>query len=152
MPPLTRTSISVFRNTTSSIIFRHHRVHVQHFGGMANLTTSSKQTSATDNLVVAGNVIQPPRFASGSTNEVQLMAETNSLVVEHGWKLDEEQRGVEKTFYFNTYTKALVCMNNSLSLSSFFLSFLFSPSTYIHSFKSEFPPSHQSSYRTFFKL
>lgn len=46
-----------------------------------------------------------PRFASG-TNETQLMAEAKTLL-EGGWKLDEEQRGVEKTFYFNTYTKAL---------------------------------------------
>lgn len=66
---------------------------------MANLTPS-KQTSAS---VVAD--IQP-RFASGS-NEAQLIAEAKSLV-ERGWKLDEEQEGVEKTFYFNTYTKALV--------------------------------------------
>lgn len=94
---------------------------------MANLTISSKQTSATDNLVVAGNVIQPPRFASGSTNEVELMAETNSLVVEHGWKLDEEQRGVEKTFYFNTYTKALVCMHKSPTLPGVFFFFSFLP-------------------------
>lgn len=89
---MTRTSISFFRNTP---IFRHR---VQYFG-MANLIPS-KQTSAS---VVAD--IQP-RLASGS-NEAQLIAEAKSLV-EHGWKLDEEQRGVEKTFYFNTYTKALV--------------------------------------------
>lgn len=61
---------------------------------MANLTST--------------NVVpdKQPRFASG-TNEVQLMAEVKTLL-EGGWKLDEEQRGVEKTFHFNTYTKALV--------------------------------------------
>lgn len=66
---------------------------------MANLTPS-KQSST--------NVVQDiqPLFSSG-TNEAQLMEEAKTLV-EGGWKLDEEQRGVEKTFYFNTYTKALV--------------------------------------------
>ncbi|MCJ1344649.1 hypothetical protein MMC31_002852 [Peltigera leucophlebia] len=65
---------------------------------MANLTPS-KQTST---RVVPE--IQP-RFAPGST-EAQLMAEAKALV-EGGWKLDDEQRGLEKTFHFNTYTKAL---------------------------------------------
>lgn len=88
---MTRASIYFFRKT---LIFRHR---VQSFG-MANLTPS-KQTSAS----VAD--IQP-RFASGS-NEAQLIAEAK-ILVERGWKLDEEQRGVEKTYYFNTYTKALV--------------------------------------------
>ena len=30
------------------------------------------------------------------------------MLTETGWKLDEEQIGVRKTYYFKTYTKVLV--------------------------------------------
>lgn len=86
-----RASIPFFRNTS---VFRY-RVH---YFGMANLTPSKQTSSNVPDI--------QPRFASG-TDEAQLMAEAKALL-EGGWKLDEEQRGVEKTFYFNTYTKALV--------------------------------------------
>jgi len=47
-----------------------------------------------------------PKFSEGA-DESQLMTETETLL-EGEWKLDEEQMGVEKTYYFKTYTKALV--------------------------------------------
>lgn len=64
---------------------------------MANATLS-KETS--------GNPAMQPKFSAGA-DESQLSAETKSLL-EDEWALDEEKMGVKKTYYFKTYTKALV--------------------------------------------
>lgn len=47
-----------------------------------------------------------PRFSEGE-DEGRLMAETAALI-ESKWALDETQEGLEKTFNFPTYAKALV--------------------------------------------
>ena len=47
-----------------------------------------------------------PKF-SESEGEDRLMAETTALL-ENKWALDETQQGLEKTFNFSTYAKALV--------------------------------------------
>lgn len=56
-----------------------------------------------------------PKFSEGA-DEAQLKAETAALL-ENEWTLDGDQMGLEKTFYFPNFTKALVCF--------FFLLFLF---------------------------
>lgn len=48
-----------------------------------------------------------PRFSPGA-DEVQLANEATALL-QCQWTLDEEQMGVQKTFVFPTYAKALVC-------------------------------------------
>lgn len=48
----------------------------------------------------------PPNISEGQ-DEGKVVAEADALLV-HGWKLDEEQIGLIKTYYFKTYTKALV--------------------------------------------
>ncbi|KAG5298481.1 pterin-4-alpha-carbinolamine dehydratase [Histoplasma ohiense] len=46
-----------------------------------------------------------PKYASTLPDETkQLAAETNSLL-DSNWSLDEEQMGLQKTYYFKTYTK-----------------------------------------------
>jgi hypothetical protein len=47
------------------------------------------------------------KFSEGSDGS-KFLEETNTLL-ETGWRLDEDQMGVQKTYYFKTYTKALVC-------------------------------------------
>jgi 4a-hydroxytetrahydrobiopterin dehydratase len=47
-----------------------------------------------------------PKF-SPRADERKLMGETKALI-EAKWTLDKEQMGIEKTYYFKTYTKALV--------------------------------------------
>ena len=47
-----------------------------------------------------------PKFSEGE-NGGRMMAETASLL-ESKWALDETQQGLEKTFNFPTYAKALV--------------------------------------------
>lgn len=47
-----------------------------------------------------------PKFSEGQ-DESKVMAELEALV-ESGWKLDEEQIGVQRTYHFKTYTKVLV--------------------------------------------
>lgn len=51
-----------------------------------------------------------PRFSSGA-DENQLLTETVSLL-ECKWMLDAENMGVEKTFNFPTYAKALVIQSS----------------------------------------
>ena len=48
----------------------------------------------------------PTRFSSGA-DENQLTTETNALL-ERRWTLDEDKMGVQKTFNFPTFAKALV--------------------------------------------
>ena len=47
-----------------------------------------------------------PKFSPGA-DQSQLMAETTALL-ESKWTLDETAQGLEKTFNFPTYAKALV--------------------------------------------
>lgn len=47
-----------------------------------------------------------PRFSSGA-DENQLMTETKALL-ERKWTLDKDNTGVQKTFNFPTFAKALV--------------------------------------------
>ena len=49
---------------------------------------------------------EQPRFSEGE-NGGRMMAETAALL-ESKWALDETQQGLEKTFNFPTYAKALV--------------------------------------------
>lgn len=51
------------------------------------------------------NSIMQPKLSKQDESEVT--PELNSLI-ESGWKLDEEQIGVQKTYHFKTYTKVLV--------------------------------------------
>ena len=44
---------------------------------------------------------------SKGQDESKVIAEAKTLF-ESGWNLDEEEMGVKKTYYFKTYTKALV--------------------------------------------
>lgn len=48
----------------------------------------------------------PPRFSEGQ-NEQELTVALNTLI-ENGWKLDDEQSGVRKTYHLKTYTKVIV--------------------------------------------
>lgn len=49
-----------------------------------------------------------PKYASTLPDETkQLAAETNSLL-DSNWSLDEELMGLQKTYYFKTYTKCQV--------------------------------------------
>lgn len=50
--------------------------------------------------------IKQPKFSEGE-DEGQMMAETAALL-ESKWTLDETRQGLEKTFNFPTYAKALV--------------------------------------------
>ena len=47
-----------------------------------------------------------PKFSPG-VDEKRLSGEVDALLKD-GWTLDEEQIGLEKTFYFKTYTKCMV--------------------------------------------
>ncbi|KAH8587629.1 hypothetical protein B0O99DRAFT_393718 [Bisporella sp. PMI_857] len=47
-----------------------------------------------------------PKFSTGKDGS-KLMAETKTLLRD-GWALDEKQIGVEKKYYFKTYTKCVV--------------------------------------------
>ena len=47
-----------------------------------------------------------PKVSEGQ-DKSNVIAETNALL-ENGWRLDNEEMGVNRTFYFKTYTKALV--------------------------------------------
>lgn len=64
-----------------------------------------------------------PIFSEGA-NEELLMAEMQALS-NSDWILDEEQMGITKTYYFKTYTKALV----SLYIYTYTLTTLFFLST-----------------------
>ena len=57
-----------------------------------------------------------PKFSEGE-GEGRLMAETAALL-ESKWALDETQQGLEKTFNFPTYAKALVSHSKSPHISS----------------------------------
>jgi hypothetical protein len=50
--------------------------------------------------------IMDPKISEGE-NEAQVKADLKALL-ENGWKLDEEQIQLEKTYYFKTYTKVAV--------------------------------------------
>ncbi|PGH12052.1 hypothetical protein AJ80_06871 [Polytolypa hystricis UAMH7299] len=50
-----------------------------------------------------------PVFAEG-TDEKTAMAGLNPLLAS-GWTLDEEERGLNKTYYFKTYTKSVDFLN-----------------------------------------
>ncbi len=47
-----------------------------------------------------------PKLSEGQ-DEQTLIAEANALA-EKGWDLDDQKMGVQKTYHFKTYTKALV--------------------------------------------
>lgn len=48
-----------------------------------------------------------PFKISAGHDEGKVTAEAKTLL-ENGWKSDEEEMGLQKTYYFKTYTKALV--------------------------------------------
>ncbi|KKA16994.1 Pterin-4-alpha-carbinolamine dehydratase family protein [Rasamsonia emersonii CBS 393.64] len=48
-----------------------------------------------------------PIFAAG-VDQDQFLPQTQALLEEGQWTLDEERMGVTKTFYFKTYTKCLI--------------------------------------------
>lgn len=64
---------------------------------LANFTTSKHQSIIS---------IMQPKITEGQ-DESKVMAEAKALL-DSGWTLDEEEMGVKKTYYFKTYTKALV--------------------------------------------
>lgn len=47
-----------------------------------------------------------PKLSEGQ-DEIRVTAEAKALL-ENGWRLDDEEVGVKKTYHFKTYTKALV--------------------------------------------
>ena len=49
---------------------------------------------------------------SDGQDESKLMTQLKA-VLETGWKLDDEEMGVKKKYYFKTYTKALVQKHTS---------------------------------------
>lgn len=55
---------------------------------------------------VANSAKMQPRFSSG-TDEDQSLTEVNALL-ERKWMLDEDSMGIQKTFNFPTFAKALV--------------------------------------------
>ena len=67
--------------------------------GVTNLTTSSKQHS----IILS---MQQSKI-SEMQDESKVKAETKALL-EKGWRLDDEEVGLQKTYHFKTYTKALV--------------------------------------------
>ncbi|KAF2835003.1 hypothetical protein M501DRAFT_942880 [Patellaria atrata CBS 101060] len=48
-----------------------------------------------------------PQFSSGADKSA--MAEEVSALLDAEWKLSDDRIGIEKTYYFKTYTKVLVC-------------------------------------------
>ncbi|KAK7534669.1 pterin 4 alpha carbinolamine dehydratase-domain-containing protein [Phyllosticta citricarpa] len=58
----------------------------------------------------SSSIQMAPKFAPGS-DEGLLAQQTQALVQEHGWELDQEEMGLLKTFNFKTYTKALDFLN-----------------------------------------
>ena len=50
--------------------------------------------------------IMQPKVSEGQDTR-KVIAETNVLLGK-GWALDDEEMGIKRTFYFKTYTKALV--------------------------------------------
>ena len=46
---------------------------------------------------------------SHGQDESKIATKVNALI-DSGWKLDEEQMSVQKTYYFKTYTKVMVCL------------------------------------------
>lgn len=55
----------------------------------------------------------PPQISEGQ-NATQVNAELKALL-ENGWKLDEEQTQMEKTYHFKIYTKVAVSKSTRLS-------------------------------------
>lgn len=53
-----------------------------------------------------------PKFSEGQ-DESELTEALDALV-QNGWKLDEEESGVRKTYYLKTYTKVMVGRSNQL--------------------------------------
>jgi 4a-hydroxytetrahydrobiopterin dehydratase len=47
-----------------------------------------------------------PKIPEGQ-DEAKIKGELEALI-QNGWKLDEEQIRLEKTYYFKTYTKVIV--------------------------------------------
>ena len=80
------------------------------------LRTHRNLTTLTSNQTLnSSNSIQP-KFSDGQ-DENAVMAELNALV-ENGWKLDDEQKGVRKTYYLKTYTKVLVIEDSTTFVKS----------------------------------
>lgn len=75
---------------TPHFIFRKHR----------RLTAfiASKQLSTISTM--------EPKISEGQ-DESKLITEMRALA-ENGWILDDQDMGIKKTYYFKTYTKALV--------------------------------------------
>ncbi|KAL2056471.1 hypothetical protein ABVK25_003495 [Lepraria finkii] len=73
----------------------------EHVHNLANFTTSNQTLN---------NLIMQPKFSEGQ-DESKVMAELEALV-EGGWKLDEEQIGIQRTYHFKTYTKVLDLHHN----------------------------------------
>jgi len=69
----------------------------------ANFTTSEQSNIS----IMQPNIpIMQPKVSEGQ-DKSKVFTETNALL-EGGWILDDEEMGVKRTFYFKTYTKALV--------------------------------------------
>lgn len=65
--------------------------------GLTNFIASKQQSIIS---------IMEPKISEGQ-DEKGVIAETKVLR-ENGWRLDDEEMGIKKTYHFETYTKALV--------------------------------------------
>ncbi|THC88209.1 hypothetical protein EYZ11_012345 [Aspergillus tanneri] len=86
-------------------------------------TPPSKRTLITPNLNPRNilsrglsTVASEPQFAEG-IDAGQLQYKVDALI-EQGWKLDEDGMGVQKTFYFRSYFKAVAFVNVVASQSA----------------------------------
>jgi 4a-hydroxytetrahydrobiopterin dehydratase len=53
-----------------------------------------------------------PKISDGE-DEVRVKADLKALV-NNGWSLNEEQMHIEKTYFFKTWTKVIVCQESQL--------------------------------------
>ena len=67
--------------------------------GLTNFIASKQQS------IISIKLMQP-KISEGQ-DESRVIAEAKALH-ENGWRLDDEEMGVKKTYHFKTYTKALV--------------------------------------------
>lgn len=47
-------------------------------------------------------------FKIGAGQDDEKVTAEAKILLENGWESDEEEMGLQKTYYFKTYTKALV--------------------------------------------
>jgi 4a-hydroxytetrahydrobiopterin dehydratase len=67
--------------------------------GLANFSTSKRMSSNNSSVM-------QPKISKGQ-DESKVTTELQALL-ENGWKLNDEQIQLEKTYHFKTYTKVLV--------------------------------------------